>query len=126
MAGAEGKAAGVSSFGMSGVNGHGLFTAPPELRAGQGAALQWQTARLWPLALNHNLLLRVAAGAGVTRCSSESHSAFQSTLKRCSSNTPSASLLTIMQKCASGGTFCQIQCCMMKLRTFLSKGGRHL
>lgn len=64
---AEGQAAGVSSFGMSGVNAHGLFTSPPELRAAPGAPLQWQGSRHWPLAIRHNLLLSMSAGAGVAR-----------------------------------------------------------
>ena len=119
MAGAEGKAAGVSSFGMSGVNGHGLFTVPPELRAGQGAALQWQAARLWPLAPNHNLLLRVSAGAGVTRCSLESHSTFRLALKSCSASTPCASV-------AGGRNLRHFRCFLIKLWAILSKGGRHL
>ncbi len=71
VAAAEGKAAGVSSFGMSGVNAHGLFTAPPELRVAQGdkagPSLQWLNARHWPLALRHNLLLSVSAGASMSR-----------------------------------------------------------
>ena len=48
-------AAGASSFGMSGVNAHGLFTAPPELRH-EAISAPWQPARHWMLPRPHRLL----------------------------------------------------------------------
>lgn len=71
MAEGASKAAGVSSFGMSGVNAHGLFAAAPVLRSTQGlhapAQLQWQAVRHWFLPPRHNLLLSASAGGGVIR-----------------------------------------------------------
>lgn len=49
-------AAGASSFGMSGVNAHGLFTAPPELRHEEHLGVPWQPARHWMLPRPHRLL----------------------------------------------------------------------
>lgn len=68
MAEGAGKAAGVSSFGMSGVNAHGLFSAAPVLRPTQGfyapSQLQWQPVRTWFLPPRHNLLLSASGGGG--------------------------------------------------------------
>jgi len=63
--GDEGRAAGASSFGMSGVNAHGLFTAPPALRspaAGVQQTLPWRASRQWPLPARHIMLAAALPG----------------------------------------------------------------
>lgn len=49
-------AAGASSFGMSGVNAHGLFTAPPVLSHQEPEQAPWRPARHWMLPPPHHLL----------------------------------------------------------------------
>ena len=54
--------AGTSSFGMSGVNAHGLFKPSEHLPGShkQPAAVQWQRARHWFVPAPHHLLRSVA------------------------------------------------------------------
>ena len=66
-----GMAAGASSFGMSGVNAHGLITAPAVLTH-ESRAIAWQRARHWMLPLPHHLLNAAAyvRANGMCRCAS--------------------------------------------------------
>ena len=63
-------AAGASSFGMSGVNAHGLFTAPPLLSQHEPASALWQPVRHWMLPPPHHLLNAAVWGRtdGVCKC----------------------------------------------------------
>ena len=66
------QAAGASSFGMSGVNAHGLFTAPPKQlrREQQPHGVPWQRARHWLLPRPHRLLAAALydRADGMCRC----------------------------------------------------------
>jgi acyl transferase domain-containing protein len=48
--------AGCSSFGMSGVNAHALFSAPHTLEHAD-LALTWQRQRHWPVPVYHRMLV---------------------------------------------------------------------
>ena len=48
--------AGCSSFGMSGVNAHALFSAP-HIQEHAEAALAWQRQRHWPVPALHHMLV---------------------------------------------------------------------
>jgi hypothetical protein len=69
----SGMAAGASSFGMSGVNAHGLFTAPAALTHVTKVAA-WQGVRHWMLPAPHHLLNAAAFARidGICRCHSVS------------------------------------------------------
>ena len=56
-------AAGASSFGMSGVNAHGLFTAPAQAPAPPGdLRLPWRATRHWMAPQNVVMLQRYLHG----------------------------------------------------------------
>ena len=61
--------AGTSSFGMSGVNAHGLFMPPDELPSARTAAVPWQRSRHWVVPPAHHLaqVFAYVARAGVAR-----------------------------------------------------------
>lgn len=62
--------AGTSSFGMSGVNAHGLYSPPQEVPAHVAAALPWLRTRHWFVPNAHHLLQAFAytRQAAVARC----------------------------------------------------------
>ncbi len=60
-------AAGASSFGMSGVNAHGLFLAPGELRHTR-SAVAWQGVRHWMVPQAHHMLNLVSCSRSEGTC----------------------------------------------------------
>ena len=48
--------AGTSSFGMSGVNAHGLYCPPEEVPEARTTAVPWQRTRHWFVPSAHHLL----------------------------------------------------------------------
>ena len=60
-------AAGASSFGMSGVNAHGLFLAPRELKHVH-TAVAWQHVRHWMVPQAHHMLDSVSCSRREATC----------------------------------------------------------
>ncbi len=62
-------AAGASSFGMSGVNAHGLFTAPEQPSGAPAVAqLQWHAARHWITPISVAMLQQYLHGSSTDTC----------------------------------------------------------
>lgn len=55
--GAQTNLAGCSSFGMSGINAHALFSSPHPQQLCQSTVLTWQQHHHWPMPVHHHMLV---------------------------------------------------------------------